>query len=229
MGIDYTNVMKDKTAYLSKDEIQRMLQHCLDNDNMRDYILIRTLYHTGRRITEIVGEKPYTRKVGLRPCDIHDEELIEFDILKKHHVKRKNLITGKKLSDEKLNELRIKKMPKRSLKAIDDFYMGLLLAYIEDEGIKYDKRVFPITARRAREIIKRIAIKCNITRSKGFIHPHNFRHSFAIHLLKDNPNDTGILRQVQELLDHQDINMTMTYAQFTQEDKKDTLNKTFKK
>jgi len=229
MTIDYTNIMIDKTAYLSYEEIQKMLDYCIDNDRTRDYMLILTLYRTGRRITEIVGKKPYTRKVGLRPCDIHDEELIEFDILKKKHVKRINPVTKRKLSDVKLNELRIKKMPKRSLKVVDEEYMQFLLRFIKMEEIRFFDRVFPITSRRARQIIDYISRKCDIKRLKGNIHPHNFRHSFAIHLLKDNPNDTGILRQVQELLDHQDINMTMQYAQFTQQDKKDTLNKLFKK
>ena len=94
MNINYSNVMKDKTSYLSIEEIDKMLNFCIKEDRMRDFMLITTLIRTGRRITEIVGKKPYTRKVGLRPCDIHDDYLIEFDILKKNHVKSRSAKTG---------------------------------------------------------------------------------------------------------------------------------------
>lgn len=218
--------MKHKTDYLTIKEIDSMLQYCFDKNNIRDYLLILTLYRTARRITEIVGEKPYTRKIGLRPCDIHPDGLIEFDILKKNPIKSKNK-KGELKNPEKVLKARIKKMPKRALKPVDDYFLEVLNSYIESEGIRKRDRIFPITRQRADFIIKKVAKACNIVRPKNKIHAHNFRHSLAIHLLKNNPNDASILKQVQELLDHSSIVITMHYAQFTQYDKKKSLNKLF--
>jgi len=118
-------------------------------------------------------------------------------------------------------------MPKRALKPVDDNFLLCLKQYIQAEGITNYSRVFPITRQRVDMIIKKVAKECNIVRPNKKIHAHNFRHSLPIHLLKDNPNDVGILRQVQDLLDHADIKVTMHYAQFTQYDKKESLNKLF--
>lgn len=224
--IDFTNIMKDKTAYLTLMEIDKMLQHCYGKGHLRDYMLLLTLQRTGRRVTEIVGEKPYTRKVGLRPCDVHEDGLIEFDILKKNPVRSVSR-AGKKRDEDTISRLRLKKMPKRVLLPVDDEYLSLLLDYISYRGIGAYQRIFPLTRQRVDVIIKRIAKACKISRAKSKIHAHHFRHSFAISLLKKNPNDAATLKQVQDLLVHSDINVTMTYAQFTQEDKKESLNRLF--
>jgi len=60
VNVDYTQVMKHKTAYFSHDEIESMLNFCYNNNRIRDYVLIYVLLHTGRRITEILGERPGT-------------------------------------------------------------------------------------------------------------------------------------------------------------------------
>jgi site-specific recombinase XerD len=233
--IDYTDIMKDKTAYLSMEEIDKMLNVCLtDHKNhneyykkisMRNWLLIQTILRTGRRITEIVGKKPYTICTGLRPVDIHNNDYIEFDILKKNPVRR--MRGKKKLSDKQIFEAKLFHKPKRVLKPVDKLYLSWLKNYIETNNIYPHSRVFPMTRKRAWEIVSNIAMKCGVARAKGKIHPHNFRHTFAIHLLKSNPNDMATLRQVQELLDHSSINITMAYAQFTQEDKRMALEKAF--
>jgi len=226
MGIDFTNIMHNKTSYLSMEEIKKMLDYCFDNDLVRDYMLILTLARTGRRVTEIVGEKPYIRKVGLRPCDIHPDGLIEFDILKKMPIKHKSP-SGTKRSEEYLIRARTKKMPKRKLQPVDNQYLNILKRYIQAHNITPHQRIFPITRRRVNYIIERVSTKTLINRSKGKIHAHMFRHSLAINLLKDNPNDASIIKQIQQLLDHSKIDVTYHYAQFTPEDKRKSLNKLF--
>ena len=66
VNVDYTQVMKHKTAYFSHDEIESMLNFCYNNNRIRDYVLIYVLLHTGRRITEILGERPYKKKKGFQ-------------------------------------------------------------------------------------------------------------------------------------------------------------------
>lgn len=237
MSIDFSDIMRNKSAYLDEEEIDAMLQYCdesydysqtaSDKDKwLRNYCLIYTLYRTGRRITEVVGESPYTIKIGFRPCDIRPDELIEWDILKKDHIKTKNK-AGQKRSEESVIRERLNKKPKRKLKPVDAEYLDYIKAYIECMEIPHHQRIIPISRSMADKIIKYVAKKCGIRRSDMKIHCHMFRHSFAIHLLKKNPNDAATLRFLQDFLDHSDIKMTMTYAQFTQEDKKDMLNRTF--
>lgn len=228
MTIDYSNVMKDKTDYLSYDEVESMLNYCSDNGKARDWLLILTMFRTARRITEIVGDKPYTRNVGLRPCDLHPDGLIEFDILKKNHIKSKTK-NGKERNPDQVYKERLLKMPVRKLKAVDTEYYNELQYYVTHKRIHKLDRVFPITRQRAWKIISTVAKGCNIQRPNGKIHPHTFRHSYAIFLLKSNPNDASTLRQVQDLLDHSNINMTMHYANFVQQDKIDMLDRVFGK
>ena len=225
--IDFTNTMCNKSDYLSFSEIDKMLQYCYDIGKYRDYMLILTLFRTGRRITEIVGERPFLTKVGLRPIDIHPNGLVEFDILKKKHIKSKTK-AGKQRNEDQLIKERLLKMPKRVLLPVDKEYMGLLKDYITKYNIGLYDRIFAINRIRAWVIVSQTAKACNIHRPNGKIHPHSLRHSFAIHLIKSNPNNAAVIRQVQDLLQHSDIKMTMeNYGRFTQEDKKETLNDTF--
>lgn len=220
--MDYTNIMKHKKAYLSQKEIDDMLAWCYDKKRIRDYVLILTLARTGRRVTEIVGEKPYIYKVGLRPCDIiPDLSSIEWDILKKKPIKKK------RMKEEKLKELKLVKKPKRALKPVDDEYIKILIKYIKTNNIKPYDRVFPITSRRVRDIIYEVSKASEVLRPNMKIHPHMFRHSYAINMLKKNSNNPATTTFLQKLLDHSDINITQAYLQFTPEDMLGILEKTF--
>jgi len=220
------NTMKNNTDYLTMQEIDKMLIYCYQNNKIRDYMLIKVLSRTGRRVCELVGRKPYTKITGLRPCDIRPDGYIEWCILKKNPIRNKTK-SGVKRSKDVLQELKIKKEPKRILKPIDDYTLSELMAFIEHCKITPHSRVFAITDRRVRYIIADIGKKCNIFRPNKLIHPHNFRHSFAINYLKANNKNPAALIHVKDLLDHSRLEVTTHYLQFTQEDKKEALNKTF--
>ena len=218
--------MKNKTDYLTMEEIDKMLMYCYNKGKIRDYMLIKILSRTGRRVCEVVGRKPYTKVTGLRPCDIRPDGYIEWCILKKSPIKKKTK-SGSKRTKEVMQELRIKKEPKRILKPIDDYTLSEITSFIEHFKITPHARIFPITDRRVRYIIAEVGKKCNIVRPNKLIHPHNFRHSFAINYLKINNKNPAALIHVKDLLDHSRLEVTTHYLQFTQEDKKKALNKTF--
>lgn len=231
---DYTNTMKNKTDYLSMVEVNKMLDYCygraknrLPGERIgiweRNYFLILTLLRTGRRISEILGIKPYDNYTGFRPVDIQPDGLIEFDILKKGHIKRKNKNGTPRKEHMILKDIYDKK-PKRKLFPVDDTYLELIQGYIKRYNIPPYYRIFDIHRSQADRIIKHVAASVNVQRPQKGIHAHSFRHTFSIHFLKKKPNDAAALSQLQDLLDHSDIKVTMHYAQFTPYDKKEALN-----
>lgn len=223
----FTNLMRDKTDYFSRNEIDTMLKYCIDTGRIRDYVLFFLLYRSGRRISEIVGQPPYTLAHGLRPVDIRDEEpLIEWCILKKRPIKLKRK-DGKVRKVESLLREKLYKEPMKKLKAIDREAHGLIKEYVENQEILSHSRVFPITRQRADQLIKEVAKECKIARASKKIHIHQFRHSHAIHFLKAHPRDPTALMKLNQNLEHSTIEITKTYLQFTQYDVRESMDKAF--
>jgi len=234
MNQDYTNVMKDKTGYLTSKEINKMLSYAYNKIQdgflgglwMRNYLLMLTLHRTGRRVSEIVGKPPFTKAKGLRPLDLHDDYLVEFDILKKNPIRVKTK-SGTMRKKEVLDKLRFEKEPKRRLLPVDKWLYDMLNKYIEIKGIQPYQRIFPITRQRVDIIIKYIAKECGIARENTKIHAHHFRHSFAINFLKKNPNNPMALIQLKNHLQHSSTQITEHYTQFTPDDMRPALERAF--
>lgn len=228
-NIEFSNVMQNKTAYFSSPELDRMLIVAYKNDGKkigRDYLLLLTLARTGRRTSEIVGTKPYTKVTGLRPCDVRDDDLIEWGILKKNHVKKRSKKGIMRLASAVKKDL-LNKKPKHLLIAANSEYLQALRYYIKENNIGFYDRVFPITRRRVHQIVSSIGVKAKVYRDGMKIHPHMFRHSFAINWLKNHPNDPTALIKLSMLLAHSSISVTYGYAQFSQEDIKEDLNRMY--
>ena len=211
-GQDYA-VMKDLKGYFTLDQIDRMIANAGCQRNM---LLLRILSRTGRRISEVIGrskyvnrnankgiEKEYQAVVGIRPIDINwEESLIAFPILKKKRIVRK-------------------------LKPIDKTSLKMLKVYIEHKKIEPEAPVFDIGRFMAYKIVRRCAANAGIR----FIgekspHPHHFRHSFAIQVLKHSKNPSDI-KKLQMALEHSDLNVTSGYLQFAQEELKEMIDNAF--
>jgi integrase/recombinase XerD len=65
----------------------------------------------------------------------------------------------------------------------------------------------PITIRGVQYIVKEVLKRSKL---KKEVHPHTFRHSFAIHYL----NNGGNILRLQQLLGHEDIETTFHYLKF---------------
>ena len=78
-------------------------------------------------------------------------------------------------------------------------------AYSKDSHIFLNKWGRGLTARSIREIVKRSVILAGINKN---ITPHSLRHSFATHLLQSGAG----IREIQELLGHENISTTSIYS-----------------
>jgi len=211
------NVMRDLAGYFKDQELRTLLMQAKQN-SQRNYILLRLLAVTGRRVTEVVGRKSFkhtykhyktgakiTRKyppiLGLTPADIDwDEQLIAFNILKK-------------------------KSAYRRLKAIDKQTLHSLGRYILDKKIGLHERIFPISRQRVFQIVQKYAEQSGITLvGTKKPHPHHLRHTFSIRYLRKNRTAESI-RRLQMALEHSSLDMTSQYLQFTQEDEKENITK----
>lgn len=91
-----------------------------------------------------------------------------------------------------------------------------LLKWIEKENI--EDKLFCITPRGISGTLKKIAEELNINTKK--VHPHSFRHMFAINFLKNNKDITLLA----DLLGHANLDTTKIYLRRTEEEQKEIIN-----
>jgi integrase len=190
--------IRDLKGYLTLDEVNIILEAAKKNHwkHQRDYVLIMTLFRTGRRIGEVLR--------SLKPSNIDFENSrILWNIEKRANPNH------------------------REWKPVDNYTLHLLWNFIRDNEIKPDEYVFTICRQRAYQIVRRYGKKVGLEKvGQKWVHPHTFRHSFAIHLAEriDSPAD---LRKLQNLMGHSEIATTAHYLQFSQKETKKLLDKAF--
>ena len=86
---------------------------------------------------------------------------------------------------------------------------NLLLLYADQ--LKSDERLFPLSTRQIRNIVYRYSE----------LHPHTFRHSFAVYCLQSGMN----IRALQKILGHSGLNTTQVYLDLSGADLKDEYKK----
>jgi len=84
------------------------------------------------------------------------------------------------------------------------------------DGINPNEKLFHISDRQVRNIINKYS------KPKGIhAYPHIFRHSYAVHCLKNGMN----LRSLQKILGHKNLNTTEIYLDIVGEDIQDDFRK----
>ena len=157
--------------YHRKTEIQQMLEKA-DQHNQRDYLILKILWSTGLRGSELTS---------LKKKDLEFNE------------KRIIVRNGKGGKD------RVVPIPQE--------IRNLLKMWTNN--LNKDDHVFDISSRTLRNIVYKYAEKCGFT-SK----PHKWRHSFAIHCLKNGLD----LRTLQKILGHSSLSTTQIYLDVVAED-----------
>lgn len=172
---------------ISLRQYNKLLQ-CLKNENnMRWYLIVKTLGMTGVRCSEVLQIKVEDFENG-------------YSIIYNKGKNRK-IYLPKVLCEE------------------------VIIYYKDKLNIEYlcvNRYGGVLTTRGIAASLRNFADKYNI--DKKVMHPHSFRHMFAINFLKNNKNNDIVL--LSNLLGHSDINTTAIYLQKTEQEQIRELNKT---
>lgn len=189
--IDLIKEEERKIEFLSSEELQSLFATCHEQtiQNMRDFAIMKMIYVTGLRISELVS---------LNRNDINMKTQ-EFTIRGKWRKLRMIFIT------EEICELITQYLYKR-----DDNFKPLFIRHNFNKHNRniLDEEVLRLTRQWITSMISTRAIEANITKS---VSAHTLRHSFATQLLSAGAD----LRSIQELLWHANIATTQIYTHVT--------------
>ena len=186
--------MKDVRGFFSVEQVEAMIEGC---DNLRDRVLIRLLWRTGMRVSELV--RPGTDRspvLGLRVKDILWQEN-SFII---RHAKRKG-------------------NPPRRID-VDPGTLAIVREYLEKRPEK-SEFVIPIGRQMAYLVVRQAAERVGITEvgdplvsQRRHPHPHHLRHSLAVHSVKVGGGEDESMVHLQKQLGHASIATTFSYLEF---------------
>lgn len=204
-------VMPKKQFTLPKALSEKDITCLLDVANsetyteLRNNVMLEILYSSGMRISELVTLKVEVLKYDLRSCEMANAIMIQGKGGKERLVM--------------LGDVVIEKL-KRYLIARDEF----LKKHAQQSrwlfpSLDKDHRMHHITRQRFGQILKQLAVRCNINPST--LSPHKIRHSFATHMLQHGAN----IKVIQELMGHSNINSTQLYTKICSEITKNAVQK----
>ncbi|MCI9641242.1 MAG: tyrosine-type recombinase/integrase [Eubacterium sp.] len=172
---------------ISLRQYNKLLQCLKDDNNIRWYLIVKTLGMTGVRCSEVLQIK------------IEDFENRVSTIYNKG--KNRKVYLPKSLCEE-----------------VIEYYKDNLSV----EWLCVNRFGGILTTRGIAQALCNFAEKYNI--DKKVMHPHSFRHMFAINFLKNNKNNDIVL--LSNLLGHSNINTTAIYLQKTEQEQIRELNRT---
>ncbi len=190
--------------YLRPHEARKLIDA---TTNDRDHLLLNTMWQTGARISEVLT---------LRPCDV-DENGITIDTLKKRLCEKRRTKSG---SWAKLPKPILKEKKAKRIIPIQQALLSEFMSYAYKNKLEPDAKFFDIGRARAFQIVDKASEDTKIGKYKN-IHPHLFRHGFAVNYLFCG----GLFPNLKKLLGHSSILTTMIYLRLTQSDIKQDIDK----
>src|SRR3972149_11829955 len=173
-------------SFMSVNETEKLFDSFKpENDlEIRDRAILELLYSTGARISEVEG-----LKTG--DIDLQNSEVV---------------VTGKgrKQRFVYLNQAAVSWI-KKYLEIRSKLVCTGEDRYIRDKHLFLNKFGKRLSSRSMRTIVKKYVKKAVIDKN---ITPHSIRHSFATHLLQEGAG----IREIQELLGHENISTTQIYS-----------------
>jgi integrase/recombinase XerD len=220
-------------TYLEGDDIQNMENAAT---NMRDKLLIKLLFHLGRRISEALS------------LSVEDIDFAQGTVTIEHLKTRMKLTCpqcGARLGKShsfcpkcgiRVKEAVARKQEHRRMRTLplDSDTLGMLRDYIKRGGpVKREGKtlLFGINRHRAWQIVRECAEKVGLPKlvnpETGRVHnvsPHRLRDAFAVHAMKLDDSGDG-LRLLQEQLGHISFNTTAKYRKVAGEELRDWYEK----
>jgi len=197
--------IKDLRGFLTPAQVEAMIENC---DNLRDRVLIRLLWRTGMRISELVRPgRDRSPVLGLRVSNILWDE----NALIIRHAKRKD-------------------NPPRRI-SVDPETLAMVREYLEKRPDK-SEFVIPITRQMGYLVVRRAAERVGITEvgdrlvsERRHPHPHHLRHSFATQSVKMTKGNYADLIRLQRHLGHASVSTTAGYLDIADEEQSDWYKK----
>jgi integrase len=185
--------IRDLKGYLEPQQVEKLISIA---PNPRDALLVRILWRTGLRVSELIG---------IKISDIDSENrAIVIKVLK---LRKKD---GKTIE-------------RRRLIPVDQGTLDMMTEYLawrKQFPYKGDL-LFPITRQRVDQIFWKLGKRAGIKEigdpavsKHRKLHPHHLRHSFAIHCVKRGMS----VERLQRILGHQSPTTTSVYLQFSAAD-----------
>ncbi len=100
---------------------------------------------------------------------------------------------------------------------LDAETVKMLSEYVSAQQLLDDRPIFALKQRQVRNIVKRYG---DIVGKD--VHPHTFRHSFAINCVRNGWD----IRRLQQVLGHSSLNTTAVYLRFNDRNIKELYDKT---
>lgn len=174
-------------SFLSENEMEKLIFSikAFDYTSMRNKTIIEVIYSTGIRVSE-------AENILLKDINLEKKEI-------------KVTGKGKKRRIVYLNKNAVLLL-EGYLKIRDEFiFSKKLKGYTDSRYLFLNRFGGKLSSRSIRTMVKKylklIGMKKNIT-------PHSIRHSFASHLLQEGAG----IREIQELLGHENISTTQIYT-----------------
>lgn len=169
---------------LSMDDVEKVLAAPVESGSFGDAVMLRVLYASGLRVTELVSLLPECvdaqagllrvtgkgEKTRIVPVDAETLSLVS-----RYLVETRPALKARARSDQKSQAL-----------------------FLSQQGHAFTRQGFW-------KLLKKYALKAGIAQN---VSPHVLRHAFATHLLERGMN----LRSLQLLLGHSDISTTEIYS-----------------
>jgi integrase/recombinase XerD len=224
-------------AYLEPEEVALMEKAA---PNLRDKLLIRTLFHLGCRVSEALG------------LAVEDVDFSKGTVTIKHlksRIKLSCVNCGARLGAAHLfcpkcggriekSQAEEQQHRRQRMLPIDSESLKMLKEYVRRGGpvVKDGKRlIFDINRHRAWQIVRECAKKAGLPKltnpETGRVHnvsPHRLRDAFAVHAVKLDDSGDG-LRLLQEHLGHQSFNTTARYRKVSGKEHRDWYEKLWEK
>lgn len=128
-------------------------------------------------------------------------------------IKKSDLVAGSVTMHTKTH-MRTIYFPKSLVHDLEDYLAGLS----DDDLVMQNAHGDPITSRGVSGRLQHFAIKYGIP--KEVMHPHSFRHFFAVEFLKRNSN----IALLADLLGHGSVNITQIYLRQSQEQQRSAID-----